>query len=87
MGWQRAGEAASLGITHNKALRTPTLGAFQVVFIENFCECEDVAFARAYSAATSIRWDEQTSSEASSRIIPQTVSQHFPQFIVVEWCL
>ena len=42
---------------------------------------------RDYSAATSIRCDEQTSSEACSRIIPHTVSQHFPQFIVVEWCL
>ena len=53
---------ASVSITRGPVPKTPTLDAFQVVFIEDFCECEDVAFARIYSAATTIRWDEQTSS-------------------------
>jgi hypothetical protein len=50
-----------------------------------FRDCEDVAFSAGYSAAISARCGEQSSFAPASRIIPQTVSQHFPQLIVVSW--
>ena len=81
------GIAASVSITRERAQRR-RLSAFFKLFLLDFSENARTSRSRgigvsAYSAATIIDCEEQTSSEAWSRIIPHTVSQHFPQFIVV----
>jgi hypothetical protein len=89
LGGHSNGEGGRVRHNAQRGPKTPTLDTWQVVFIGFFCECEEFSFASgafaAYSACTICRLATASLLQDWSRIIPHTVSQHFPQLIVVSW--